>query len=395
MKSKQRLLAAIDGNIPDRLPCTTHELIPYYLKNDLNGISEAEFFESFQLDKTVWLNPLKAQSEAGQTLITAHDIYQPFVETDTWKLDVENIHQSGRLGKRFTIITPQKSLTMVLEYNKYTSWVSEHLIKDPMDIDFIALYAPNQSCDNEAVRTAAAAAGDNALIRGMIPGFDIYGQPGCWQDAACMFGIEDLIYKTFDDPSWVNSFLSILQKRKLAYLDTMRESVCDSHSVAEGVCEGGYDIVELGGGDASTTVISPDIFRKFVAPFDEPIVEKAISQKLRVTYHTCGGMMPILEDIADLGVTAVETLTPIGMGGDANLAEAKRRIGDRVCLIGGFDQGHFFTNATEAEVEAEVLRCFRDAGEQGGFILTPSDHFFKANPNLLHAFSAAAKKCRY
>jgi len=346
-------------------------------------MSETEFFENFQLNKTVWLNPLKARPEAGQMLVTAHDIYQPFIETDEWQLKTEELSQSGRLGKRFTIKTPQKSMGMVLEYNKYTAWVSEPLIKDPNDIDLIALYAPNQTCDNEAVRAAADAAGDSALIRGMIPGFDIYGQPGCWQDAACMFGIEDLIYKTFDDPSWVNSFLSILQKRKLAYLDTVSDS------------DSGYDIVELGGGDASTTVISPDIFRKFVAPYDEPIVKKAISQKLRVTYHTCGGMMPILEDVADLGVTAVETLTPPGMGGDANLAEAKRRIGDRVCLIGGFDQGHFFTNATEAEIAAEVVRCFRDAGEQGGFILTPSDHFFKANPKLLHAFFAAAKKCRY
>jgi len=38
---------------------------------------------------------------------------------------------------------------------------------------------------------------------------------------------------------------------------------------------------------------------------------------------------------------AMETFTPPGMGGDVDIAEAKRRIGDRVCMIGGFDQFHF------------------------------------------------------
>jgi hypothetical protein len=30
----------------------------------------------------------------------------------------------------------------------------------------------------------------------------------------------------------------------------------------------------------------------------------------RVVYHTCGGMMPILENVAALGVDTMETFTP-------------------------------------------------------------------------------------
>ena len=44
-----------------------------------------------------------------------------------------------------------------------------------------------------------------------------------------------------------------------------------------------------------------------------------------------------------MGPDAMETFTPPDMGGDVDLAEAKRRIGDKVCMIGGFDQFHFFT----------------------------------------------------
>ena len=60
-------------------------------------------------------------------------------------------------------------------------------------------------------------------------------------------------------------------------------------------------------------------------------------------------MMPILEDIAAMKPDAMETFSPPAMGGDTRLAEAKKRIGDKVCMIGGFDQFHFFTGCTEAE----------------------------------------------
>ena len=77
-------------------------------------------------------------------------------------------------------------------------------------------------------------------------------------------------------------------------------------------------------------------------------------------------MMPLLERIAAMRPDAMETFTPKGMGGDADLAEAKRRIGDRVCLIGGFDQFHFFQGCRREQTRAEVGRCFEAAGTGGG-----------------------------
>jgi uroporphyrinogen-III decarboxylase len=83
------------------------------------------------------------------------------------------------------------------------------------------------------------------------------------------------------------------------------------------------------------------------------------------------------------------------MGGDVDLDEAKKRIGDRVCMIGGFDQFHCFTGCTPQETRKEVRRCFEAAGDGGGFILSPSDHFFEAEIPLLEAFADEAQKCKY
>ena len=64
-------------------------------------------------------------------------------------------------------------------------------------------------------------------------------------------------------------------------------------------------------------------------------------------------------------------------------------------MIGGFDQLHFFKGGTAAETRREVRRCFAEAGEGGGFILSPSDHFFDADIELLAAFADEARRCLY
>jgi uroporphyrinogen-III decarboxylase len=92
---------------------------------------------------------------------------------------------------------------------------------------------------------------------------------------------------------------------------------------------------------------------------------------------------------------AMETFTPASMGGDTVLAEAKQRIGDRICMIGGFDQFHFFKGCAPEETRKAVRKCFSDAGQGGGYILSPSDHFFDADIELLKTFADEARGCVY
>jgi len=58
------------------------------------------------------------------------------------------------------------------------------------------------------------------------------------------------------------------------------------------------DLVELGGGSASSTVISPKLFEGFVAPYDSEMTALAHQAGQRIVYHTCGGIDADLEKIA-------------------------------------------------------------------------------------------------
>jgi uroporphyrinogen decarboxylase len=385
MTPKQRLRAALAHEKTDRLPVTTHHLMPYFLDKYMGGMSNQECFEYFGLDAITWAVPHRSDEAKGE-------YYDPnqgeigFLEsrqisTDSWRIEWEKLPDDQYDTTRFRIVTPKGTLTTVLQANEHTAWVSEHLVKEKRDIELIAEYATAPKCDVEAVNAAADEYGERGIVRGHICCFDIFGQPGTWQDACCIVGTQRMIMESYDDPGWVHELLRILQARKLTFVRSLSGAR--------------YDVLELGGGDASTTVISPTIFEKFVAPYDCEIISAAHQAGQRIVYHTCGGMMPILESIADMRPDAMETFTPPDMGGDVDLAKAKQRIGDRVCMIGGFDQFHFFAGCSQAQTRAEVRRCFEAAGEGGGYILSPSDHFFDADPSLIAAFADEARACRY
>ncbi len=385
MNSKERFLKALAREKTDRLPVTTHHLMPSFLKDYMNDISEQQFFDHFGIDPIKWTIAHTPDGNKGEYFDPTQGELG-FLEarricTDNWRFSSEDLSGYNYPTKRLNIITPVKTLSMVLQSNEHTTWICEHVIKEKSDIDILARYMPAPKCDISAINKTAEDFGQRGLIRGHIPCFDGFGQPGCWQDAACMFGIQDLIVSTFMDAEWVHTFLKLLQTRKKVFIDSLKGAK--------------YDILELGGGDASTTVISPEIFNEFVAPYDAPLIEAAHRAGQKIVYHTCGGMMPILEDIAAMKPDAMETFTPSDMSGDTILSEAKQRIGDKVCMIGGFDQFHFFTGCTEEETRREVRRCFEAAGEGGGFILCPSDHFFEAELNLIKAFADEARSCVY
>jgi hypothetical protein len=385
MTSRERFLRTLKRETPDRLPVTTHHLMPSFLNSVMSGITDQEFFDTLGLDPILWLNPLKPDEGIGDYWIPAEAgpgiPGTPQIGSDAWRIRTRSLSGYRFRTDQVDFITPEKILTMVLQSDSKTTWVTRRLIQDKTDIELIERYAPVPLYDVEAINRQADSFGERGLVRGTAPMFPVYGQPGCWQDAAVLFGIENLIMETFDDPVWVHTFLSVLKDRKARSLRSLKGAR--------------LDILEHGGGDASSTVISPKIFETFIAPYDSELIGISREMGIASVYHTCGGMMPLLELIAGCGPDAMETFTPPGMGGDTDLREAKRRIGRRVCMIGGFDQFHFFSNCFPDETRKEVRRCFEEAGEGGGFILSPSDHFFEADIECLRAYADEARRCVY
>jgi len=129
--------------------------------------------------------------------------------------------------------------------------------------------------------------------------------------------------------------------------------------------QAGVDALYIGDSYASCSVISPKQYREFCFPNYCKATEEFHRLGVKVYQHCCGNCNPLLELVADEGVDAIECLDPTsGM----DVADAKRRVGDRVCLMGGVSCITLFKGNPE-DVRMESLECIRKGAFNGGFAL--------------------------
>lgn len=371
MTPKERMLTALRRGKPDKLPVTVHQWQTYHLDTYLGGISALEAFEMFGMDAAIQYN-----QEWGQYWLRQTD-FDPY-SSPGWRDEVTVISNNpdNRIYHH-TVTTPEGRLTYKTAGNRATTWVTEHLVKRDEDIKLIRKYMPTPVFDPEPARVLYDRIGDKGILRGAVWG----DQAGCWQHAACLIDIQELIFACFDKPEWVHEFLSILLEKKLAYIETMKG--------------GKFDLIETGGGAASSTVISPQIHRDFCLPYDRQMHDALHSLGFTIAYHTCGGTRAIEELIVANGCDASETLAPVSIGGNQEPWELKTKIGGRLALIGGMDQFNLLTSGTPEQIRAMVLTLFEKVGQDGGYILAASDHFFDTPAENLAAFTRAARECVY
>jgi uroporphyrinogen-III decarboxylase len=137
---------------------------------------------------------------------------------------------------------------------------------------------------------------------------------------------------------------------------------------SEALLAAGIDALYIGDAAASASVISPRHFARFCLPAYRKFCEHFRSRDILIYIHVCGNSNPILEMLADTGAHTVEPLDPLG---GVSVADARRRIGGRVALMGGVNT-LALAHGTPEEVQAEAIRTCREGGPHG-YILAAGD----------------------
>jgi uroporphyrinogen decarboxylase len=369
MDSKERMLLALNREKPDRLPVTVHQWQKYHLDVYMQGMTDLQACAACGLDAQIQY-PL----EVGQFWL---DDFTRF-NTAKWR-DVATVVSADpdhRLIEH-EVTTPEGTLTCRVAGNRQTSWVTDFLIKQDDDIYLIEKYMPVPPLDVADVAWRYDEVGGQGILRGTVWG----DQAGCWQHAACLHDITALIFATFEKPEWVHELMRILLAKKLCFIETMKGAK--------------FDLVETGGGAASSTLISPAIHAEYCLPYDRAMHDALHSLGFKTAYHTCGGTVGIEEYIVGNGTDASETLAPPSVGGNQEPWEFKKKVGNRIALIGGIDQHSTLTRQTPEQIRAKVHELFDKVGYEGGLICSASDHFFETPPENIVAFANAAKECVY
>lgn len=363
MNGRDRFLITLNNGKADRLPCQVHNFMKYFLYKNLL-FNNLDAYKYFNMDPVLYVAP---------EYIYAEQAKKNWKEVDTFKSYDDGVYNYER-----TIYTPKGQLTTNISLNKYTQWNTTPLIKNDEDFElFKEFYPVPVKADWSRVIAAKNSVGDSGIVRSVSLG---YGQSGAFQSLAHMMDTVNLIYKVYDEPEWVHYALEAINNKNI-------EAVINSGKVEA-------DLIETGGGAGSSTVISPDIHEEFCLPYDKKLHKAIKDNGGMVSYHLCGGVMPLLDLVAKNGADVMETMTPPGMGGDCDLKKANEIIGDKLAFIGGLDQNRYFENGNPEEVKKEVFRLF-ECKPNGGYICSPSDHFFEGKRENIKAFADACKECVY
>jgi uroporphyrinogen decarboxylase len=107
-------------------------------------------------------------------------------------------------------------------------------------------------------------------------------------------------------------------------------------------------------------ILSPEMWRVFLRPRLASVIEAArsIRSDLRVLYHSDGMIEPIIDDLINIGVDALNPVQPDRMAPTA----IKRRYGDRLTLWGTVGAHTTFARATPEQIRAEVRRRVETLG---------------------------------
>ncbi len=357
MASRERILAAIRHEEPDRVPISPR--VAAWLIAEYGDSSLAR-----QLEVLPDMDFMHIVGSAVPNYIYSYpDSYDlPEVEVEqTWREDGD-----CKIVER-TFHTPAGDISDVTrvppagrEYGVSPNPVKiEHLIKSRDDLDAMRYLLPPPRMNPDTLREYQRQLGDRGVIMVNIrSALDHY--------AGDARGMENLMIDYYADRALFDDILDLFHQYSLAQAKAALEAGAE-------FIFGSWYYNSLSSG------WSPAIFEEVFVPQIREHVELAHSYGALYDYYDDGKLAGTMKMIADCGVDVLETCTPPPVG-DFDLAEAKRTIGQTTTIKGYVDLLYVVKHGTPELVERTVREAMEIAKPGGGFIIGSSDSFREGTP---------------
>ncbi len=217
-----------------------------------------------------------------------------------------------------------------------------------------------------------------ALVKAKLPAATGAVAVGPWTIAMLMRNPETMLLDTFEDPQFIHAL--------------MRVTTDFCKLWGEAIAKTGIGL-SFSEPTASISLISPDNYRDFIAPYHKELVDHFKARKIGVTTHICGTTYPIYEDLIQCGFTTISF--DLDQQGDPalyvdQLDRFMHVARGRAVAIGNVDATKFEKTTREA-MQADVKRCIDTAARQSGFILSTSCEIPpRSDPEAVRWFMDAA-----
>lgn len=253
------------------------------------------------------------------------------------------------------------------------------------------------------IRTTKQLAGHSGFGQFRLPDPEKPGRFDIARDRAQAYGrthaLLGIVECTVFEMAWnlvgLEQFLTDMALKR-EYVGPLLDMVAD-YSIAVGLrlIQLGADAI-LTGDDLGMEVgpmMSLAMWRRWLKPRLHRVLEayRLANPGIVIAYHTCGSVLPFIDELADMGVQVLNPIQVTAHGMDA--AWLKRAYGDRLAFCGGVDQRQVLPHGSPGDVEREVQRRIAELGPGGGYLLAPTHDIQADTPvdNVLAVFEAVKR----
>ncbi len=177
------------------------------------------------------------------------------------------------------------------------------------------------------------------------------------------------------------------------YLNVLLDKVMHTNmEMGKELVRMGVDILWCGDdfGTQTGCIMDPDIWRKHFKPRIQFMFQefKKINPDVKLAWHSCGSILPIVPDFIEIGLDILNPLQPLATGMEPKFF--KDTYGDKLAFFGAIDVQHLLPNETPAKVKSEVKRISSILSKDGGYILAPAHNIQADTPveNVLAMYEA-------
>ncbi|HDZ21968.1 hypothetical protein LCGC14_0238570 [marine sediment metagenome] len=180
---------------------------------------------------------------------------------------------------------------------------------------------------------------------------------GFFERVIFMRGMENVLMDMIEHPQFVHDLMDGYLKLRLELIDMIIDRI-----EVEGIIDGGDDCSQRG------PIMGLEKWQEFIGPRLKTVIDHVHAKGLPVVAHMCGNVAPLVDDLLEMKLDALESLQPEAM----DVYEVKQKTAGKMVLIGGMGTQQMLPHGTPEDVAAETNKLLSELGKGGGYVLGPS-----------------------
>lgn len=376
MTSRERVLAALNFQIPDRVPID--------LGGFQSGIHKKAYIDLLNYlgrkEEIVMLDPVQQLVRPSEEILALLKVDFRYVTAKSPESFDGTIRQNHRNGELWHELRDEFGViwSMPDKQQLYMD-ISHHPLAEASMEDIASYPFPDGSDPSrfEGVRAEVLEIQNNTpyVVSTGIGGV-VYET--CWY----MRGLERWFMDMMENPSICEALLDKVLKFWLDYYTGFLKEIGDV-----------IDVVMIGDDLAgqSGPLFSPEFYRSVVKPRQKKLVQhiKSLSPA-KIWYHSCGGVVEYIPDLMDNGIDILNPVQITAQGMDPQFL--KEKFGrELVFWGGGIDSQHVLPFVSPQEVKASVKANMETFKAGGGYVFNNVHNIQAGVPpeNILAMYEAA------